>query len=148
MYCCSLWILSRLTLAYFRISNNRFQNHQEKAGHELNRLRRKSLCHLLAQLPLRWLSHLIAGNVEFILRFLYIVQEGSSSYSLGKLCTRLKLECTPDQNITIMPECYESKAYVWQIVRLGFTFLTAKNILLNTRLISDGPQNPNNDPLF
>lgn len=54
----------------------------------------------------------------------------------------------PDQNIVITQERYKSNAYVWRIVRLGFTFLTAKNILLNARLISDGRQNPNNDPLF
>lgn len=94
-----------------------------------------------------------AYNVEFILRFLYCVQEGSSwDYSLGKLRARLKLECMPDQNIAIegwiTQERYESKAYVWRIVRLGFTFLTAKNILLDAWLLSDGRQNPNNDPLF
>ena len=76
------------------------------------------------------------------------MQEGLCSYSLGKLRARLKLECTPDQNIAITQECYKSKAFVWQIVRLGFTFHTAKNILLNARLISDGRQNPKYDPLF
>lgn len=76
------------------------------------------------------------------------MQEGSFSYSLGKLRARLKLECTSDQNIAITQERYKSKAYVWQSVRLGFTFLTAKNIFLNARLSSDGRQNPNNDPFF
>ena len=50
------------------------------------------------------------------------------------------------QNITVMQERYKSNAYVWQSVRLGFTFLTAKNIFLNARLSSDGRQNPNKQP--
>ena len=38
---------------------------------------------------------------------------------------RIHAGVMPDQNIMITQEHYKSKAYVWRIVRLGYTFPTA-----------------------